>query len=233
MGFARWKRWHTKYLKKNRIYSDQEIWLLEELRKDRTVRYTRVETRCAVLQSPTCVGMSESEFIVDARFSRMLKNPMSTRAAKRELGESVKRFRKQGHDTSPIYSTILRLLKRRTHFVEYKEASFLMRVEARLQPVVDKQTYTEARNSDPWYSKVLPARPASRYAGKGWISWKHFTGRDKYMPYAAAQQFVQSNNIFSRQAYRAKRHRRLPSAPDVVYKNAGWISWHLFFFNEA
>ena len=78
----------------------------------------------------------------------------------------------------------------------------------------------------------LPANPSATYKNKGWIDWYSFFGRSKvsYPTYEEAQRIVKENGITSQTDYRSSYQALgLPSAPDLFYKNRGWIDWHSFF----
>ena len=69
------------------------------------------------------------------------------------------------------------------------------------------------------------------YKGKGWINWPDFFGRSKfsYPTYEEAQRIVQENGITSQTDYKSSYQAlRLPAAPDVFYKDKGWIDWYDF-----
>ena len=78
----------------------------------------------------------------------------------------------------------------------------------------------------------LPSNPNEFYNGKGWIDWLSFFGKSKvsYPTYEEAQRIVQENGINSQSAYKSSYHALgLPSAPNVFYKDRGWIDWPSFF----
>ncbi len=93
--------------------------------------------------------------------------------------------------------------------------------------------YTKRYREDP----RLPARPSPTYADAGWMDWYEFLGNvrpDFYATYAEAQAAAQALGIKIQLDY-TKRHRedpQLPSCPDKVYADAGWIDWYEFLGNE-
>ena len=112
-------------------------------------------------------------------------------------------------------------------------------------------TYAEARaaaqalgiKSQPDYTKRyrenprLPACPKGAYADAGWIDWYDFLGNERpdlYPTYAEARAAAQALGIKSLLDY-AKRYRedpRLPSCPNEVYAEVGWMGWYGFLGNE-
>jgi len=93
--------------------------------------------------------------------------------------------------------------------------------------------YTKSYREDP----RLPSNPNDVYAGAGWVDWYDFLGNarpDFYPAYAEAQAAAQALGIKSHAEY-TKRYRedpRLPSNPDKVYVDVGWMGWYDFFGNE-
>ncbi len=80
----------------------------------------------------------------------------------------------------------------------------------------------------------LPRNPDRTYKDKGWINWFNFLGKDikpEFYTYDEASLVTQALRIKSQSEY-FKRYRedpKLPSAPGVIYKGKGWISWSHFF----
>ncbi|HHM8335801.1 TPA: integrase repeat-containing protein, partial [Pseudomonas aeruginosa] len=83
----------------------------------------------------------------------------------------------------------------------------------------------------------LPSAPDRLYADAGWMGWYDFHGKERhnfYPTYAEAQAAVQALSIKSNPDYTKRYHEdpRLPSAPDRVYADAGWMDWYDFLGNE-
>ncbi|MGE6530354.1 gamma-mobile-trio integrase GmtZ, partial [Pseudomonas sp. NPDC077382] len=91
--------------------------------------------------------------------------------------------------------------------------------------------YTKRYCEDP----RLPASPSRIFAG--WMDWYDFLGNERpdlYPTYAEAQAAAQALGIKNQPDY-TKRYRedpRLPSTPDEVYADAGWMDWYDFLGNE-
>ena len=77
----------------------------------------------------------------------------------------------------------------------------------------------------------LPVAPDTTYKDKGWIDWYVFLGIPKvsYPTYEEAQRIVQENGLNSVNYRTSYKKLGLPAAPDVSYKNKGWIDWPSFF----
>jgi hypothetical protein len=82
----------------------------------------------------------------------------------------------------------------------------------------------------------LIAAPDKKYKNKGWISWYKFMGTENniYETYQEAQNGVLCLGINTQSKYK-KRYKEdylLPSNPETIYKNKGWVSWPVFFSKE-
>ena len=77
----------------------------------------------------------------------------------------------------------------------------------------------------------LPVAPDTTYRDKGWIDWYVFLGIPKvsYPTYEEAQRIVQENGLNSVNYRTSYKKLGLPAAPDVSYKDKGWIDWPSFF----
>lgn len=83
----------------------------------------------------------------------------------------------------------------------------------------------------------IPFTPARTYKGKGWITWGDFLGtgyvshtHDKHRPFQKAQSFARRLHLKNCAQWRVyvksgKKPHDIPSAPDLAYKNDGWVSW--------
>ena len=86
----------------------------------------------------------------------------------------------------------------------------------------------------------LPSTPDILYKHKGWVDWPSFLGNeptDIYPTYEEARQAAQKLDIKTGEAYR-KQHLykldpRLPSTPEMKYKDAGWINYYHFLGLES
>ncbi|OCX96288.1 MAG: integrase [Pseudomonas sp. CO183] len=104
---------------------------------------------------------------------------------------------------------------------------------ARALGIKRNHDYTKRYREDP----RLPSCPNEVYADAGWMDWYDFLGYERpdfYATYAEAQAAVQALGIKNQPDYK-KRYRedpRLPSSPDEVYADAGWIDLYDFLGNE-
>lgn len=83
----------------------------------------------------------------------------------------------------------------------------------------------------------IPTNPNVIYEEKGWASWPDWLGTSvlakqdrKFLPFEEARQFVHSLNLKSQNEWKVycrknQRPHSIPSNPNAVYKNKGWISW--------
>jgi superfamily II DNA or RNA helicase len=81
----------------------------------------------------------------------------------------------------------------------------------------------------------IPSNPNSVYNGKGWIDWGAFLGTDnksnskkKYLNYEEAQSIVSKLKLINQKDWniyrKTKKPENIPSNPNTVYKDKGWIS---------
>nr|WP_314305404.1 VPA1269 family protein [Pseudomonas aeruginosa]MDT8214517.1 VPA1269 family protein [Pseudomonas aeruginosa] len=99
--------------------------------------------------------------------------------------------------------------------------------------IKNQPDYNKRYREDP----RLPSSPDRFYADAGWIDWYDFLGNERpdlYPTYAEAQAAAQALGIKSQTDYHNhyREDRRLPSSPDRVYADAGWIDWYDFLGNE-
>ena len=116
------------------------------------------------------------------------------------------------------------------------------------QKTLEYSTYEEAKNavmklgisSRPEYRKrskedtKLTSTPEKFYKGKGWSNFYKFFGKetpDFYETYEEAKNAVVKLGINSKSEYRTryKENPKLPSNPQRIYKNKGWIESAYFF----
>lgn len=95
------------------------------------------------------------------------------------------------------------------------------------------------RNTDEWRKFIkenkefnIPYNPDTFYKEKGWISWKHFLNKEfklDFISYDKAKKIVNrvdiKNNIDFKKWIKKNLHTKIPKAPEVTYRNKGWISW--------
>ena len=78
----------------------------------------------------------------------------------------------------------------------------------------------------------IPANANRVYKDTGWVNWKYFLGTGN-VSFEEARKFVRNlklKNIREWRKYRksGKRPDNIPSTPDFVYKNKGWVNWYDF-----
>ena len=79
----------------------------------------------------------------------------------------------------------------------------------------------------------LPSKPYIIYSNKGWTNWYDFLGTERpnfYPTYSEAKKATQNLGIKSNIDYkkRYKEDLRLPSQPNKIYENIGWVDWYDF-----
>lgn len=83
--------------------------------------------------------------------------------------------------------------------------------------------------------KNIPYNPDRFYKNDGWINYNHFWGkkykRKLFISYPEAKKIVNDNNIKTHLKFLdwVKNINNIPSDPNRVYKNCGWVSWGSFF----
>ena len=95
--------------------------------------------------------------------------------------------------------------------------------------IKSKDEYKKRYKEDP----RLPSEPNSTYANQGWINWLDFLGKPTkvfYPTFEKAKRAVAVINIKSKDEYqkRYKEDPRLPSNPNIFYKDKGWIGSLVF-----
>ena len=83
----------------------------------------------------------------------------------------------------------------------------------------------------------LPSTPHIKYKDKGWVSTNVFFGKIEkkiYKSYSEAKQAVSLLGVKSQADYKKKykKNSHLPSNPDFLYKNKGWVNWFVFLGKE-
>jgi len=80
----------------------------------------------------------------------------------------------------------------------------------------------------------MPVAPEQVYKDKGWVDWFDFLGI-QWLPFTEAKVVVREHGIKTQTQFRAWRERliNIPSNPNHVYKNAGWIDWYDFLSKES
>ena len=87
----------------------------------------------------------------------------------------------------------------------------------------------------------IPAGPQNTYAKTGWNGWGDWLATDavatrsrRYRSFAAARAFARSLGLKSVAGWRnylksGKKPNDIPSKPDLVYANGGWVGWGDWF----
>jgi hypothetical protein len=81
----------------------------------------------------------------------------------------------------------------------------------------------------------IPYNPDIFYKNSGWINWKHFLNKEfklDFISYDDAKEIVGKLNIENNKEFKKwiknNKASRIPKAPELTYKNRGWISWGEF-----
>ncbi|MCU0794071.1 MAG: hypothetical protein MUE42_14745, partial [Opitutaceae bacterium] len=100
--------------------------------------------------------------------------------------------------------------------------------------LVNRQAWRDLRKkastSKDWPADI-PGSPEGYYQGRGWRDWGDFldTGRfrvSEYLPYAEAREWVRSAGAKTRSDFeKLNRPTNIPSTPETVYCDEGWIGW--------
>ena len=129
---------------------------------------------------------------------------------------------------------------RRTRLRGFEEA----RCYARSLGLKSEKQWREWRKSG-LRPRDIPYSPGEVYKGKGWLSWGDFLGyKEGYVPgehraFKEARDYVCSLKLKSKEEWDewSKSHQKphdIPSTPDHVYKEEGWLSWGDFLgFDEG
>ena len=79
----------------------------------------------------------------------------------------------------------------------------------------------------------IPSTPEGTYKKNGWVNWADWVG-NQWMPFEKAKKYAVGLKLKSPSAWKQtwrdlskvnKLPKRIPSRPEVSYKNSGWISW--------
>ena len=81
----------------------------------------------------------------------------------------------------------------------------------------------------------IPSHPQGTYKNKGWIGWGDFLGtgnvhKKEFRDFESAREFVRELNIEGNNEWReycksGNKPEDIPSAPELTYKNNGWIGY--------
>ena len=80
---------------------------------------------------------------------------------------------------------------------------------------------------------VIPSNPDQFYKGEGWLSWSDFLGyrpAGEWRDFEEARDYARSLGLKSKEEWKewsksGDRPPDIPSEPDRVYKDEGWLSW--------
>ena len=120
---------------------------------------------------------------------------------------------------------------RRTRWRGFEEA----RCYARSLGLKSTEEWQEWRKSG-LRPRDIPTRPDRDYKDKGWLSWGDFLGfKEGYVPgehraFQEARDYVRRLKLKSKEEWNEWRKsdqkpHDMPSTPDQVYKEEGWMSW--------
>ena len=130
-------------------------------------------------------------------------------------------------------------------FQKLRDAIALSKISWR--PFEEARDFTRSlnlKNQSDWFKyrktdtfpENIPAYPNEAYANKGWISWGDWLGTGRiasrdyvYLPFEDARTRVRSLNLKNNKEWRiwakTSKPQNIPSSPDKIYLNQGWISW--------
>lgn len=121
------------------------------------------------------------------------------------------------------------------NFYTYEESKSLLK-PINIKTKTDWSNYLKSNLR----SYNIPSNPNTYYLNKGWISWEDFFGvseldrvKKYFIPYEEAHKIVLGLKINSRRKYEREysnliQEYNIPTKPDVIYKNTGWVSWEDF-----
>ena len=97
--------------------------------------------------------------------------------------------------------------------------------------LISKKSYRKWRKRE--NRKDMPPDPSKAYKGRGWVSWEAFFDyksyeAPKFLDFDDACKFVRAKKlsvIKYRKWHKQFKPEGIPSYPDLVYKNKGWVSW--------
>jgi very-short-patch-repair endonuclease/DNA-directed RNA polymerase subunit H (RpoH/RPB5) len=85
----------------------------------------------------------------------------------------------------------------------------------------------------------IPYNPDIYYKNSGWINWKHFLNKDfklNFISYLEAKEILKKynikNNIEFKNWIKDNKQYKIPKAPQITYKEKGWISWGDFLSTD-
>ena len=109
-----------------------------------------------------------------------------------------------------------------------------------------QKEWWEWRNVNEEKPPDIPSAPYQIYKDEGWKSWGDFLGFKAgyevkgHMAFEDARDYVRTLGLTSVKEWRewsnesGKKPPHIPSAPDVIYKDEGWLSWGNFLgFKEG
>ena len=96
-----------------------------------------------------------------------------------------------------------------------------------------QEWYQYSKNNRP---NNIPGDPKNVYKNNGWVSFTNWiTGKDKIeiLDYNSAKEYIKTLNIKGEYGWREYRNSgnkpsNIPSSPDKVYKDKGWLNWGKF-----
>jgi hypothetical protein len=78
--------------------------------------------------------------------------------------------------------------------------------------------------------KGIPSTPSTTYKNKGWVDWADWLGIE-YWPFEKARDYVHKLGLKNVEDWydwckSGNRPRYIPSGPDDMYKDEGWVDWY-------
>ena len=108
--------------------------------------------------------------------------------------------------------------------LSFRKAKSLVRRKS----IKTQKEFRKRRKTDPELQQI-PSTPDKAYKDEGWVNWPDFLGTRK-LSLAEAKTLMEKKGIktkieFWKQRKTDSKLQQIPIAPDISYKNKGWVSW--------
>ena len=78
----------------------------------------------------------------------------------------------------------------------------------------------------------MPSNPNATYVDSGWLGWKDFLGTE-FMSFAKARVLARAQHFTNKKGFlQWKKPKGMPSNPNQVYADSGWIGYGDFLGNK-
>lgn len=138
---------------------------------------------------------------------------------------------KKSVEPEKINSTNWRVVDKKNKFLSYEEAEKFVH-SLGIKSSKEWKKYCESGKKP----NNIPCTPRLIYKNKGWVSDGKFLGTNsvashlvEFLPYEEAEKFVHSLGLKDQKEWKeyyksGNRPKNIPTSPESVYKNKGWIS---------